>query len=170
MGNVKITALTTRVVVAYNGSEGPEYFQAGDSSCKPGYLVMEDDKDEVKLCISTAKPIGVVGCDADHDLSTAYTAGERIPIFMLGSGVDIYVYHGGKAGDSVEKGSIMETASSTTYAGTMQEYIRATITTAVLAAKVTERLIGPGFWIGRSQQTIVCTTGVASYIVVRLSL
>ena len=167
---VKITALTSRVIVAFNGCEGPEYFQAGDSSCKPGYIVMEDDNDEVKLCISTAKPIGVVGCDADHDLSTVYAAGERIPIFMLGSGVDIYVYHGGKASDTVEKGSMMETASSTTYAGMMQEFIRATITTAVLAAKVTERLIGPGFWIGRSQQTLTATTGTGQYIVVRLSL
>lgn len=164
------TSLTSRVLIARNGWEGPEYYQAGDSSCKPGMIVMEDDADEVKVCTSTGKPIGVVGCDADHDLSTVYTAGERIPIWTLGSGVDIYIKHGGKASDTVEKGSIMETASSTTYVGTMQEYIRATITTAVLAAKVTERLIGPGFWIGRSLETITCTTGTARFIAVRLSL
>ncbi len=164
------TALTSRVLIALNGAQGPDYYQAGDSSIYPGTIVMEDDADEVKQCTSTGKPIGVADCDADHDLSTVYAAGERIPIWGLGSGVDIYVKHGGEASDTVEKGSIMQTAASTTYAGTMAEFVRATITTAVLAAKVTERLIGSGFWIGRSLETVTCTTGTARFIAVRLSL
>ena len=85
-------ATLRRMLIALNGYEGPEYYQAGDSSCKPGYVVMFDDADEVKICTSTGKPIGIVGCDADHDLMTVYAAGERMPVYPLGSGVDIYSY------------------------------------------------------------------------------
>ena len=54
-------ATLRRIVIALNGYDGPEYYQAGDSSCKPGYVVMFDDNDEVKICTSTGQPIAHAG-------------------------------------------------------------------------------------------------------------
>ena len=111
------SASLRRIVIALNGMDGPEYFQAGDSSCKPGMIVMEDDADEVKVCTTTDLPIGVVGCDADHDLNTVYTAGERIPIWMLGCGVDIFVRFQYATTITLAKGVIAESQGGDTTMG-----------------------------------------------------
>lgn len=90
-------ATLTRCLIAANGMEGPEWFQAGDSLIKPGYVVVRDDNDEVKISPATIEqPLGVAGCTSYHDLNTVYNAdstGERVPVWLCGSGVDIYVLH-----------------------------------------------------------------------------
>lgn len=90
-------ATLTRLLLATYGIEGPEWFQAGDSLIKPGYVVVRDDHDEVKISPSTPEqPLGVAGCTSYHDLNTVYNAdaaGERVPVWLCGSGVDIYVLH-----------------------------------------------------------------------------
>jgi len=165
------SALTTRLIIALNGVDGPEYFQAGDSNMKPGMVVMHDDADEVKICTSTGKPIGVVGCDADHDLSTVYAAGERIPIYMIGSGVEMFILCKDATTITVEKGSIMDTADDTTLKGharVKDAFIP--ITTSIAAAMGTERNVGIGFWIGRALAAGSITSAVARYVPVKLSL
>jgi hypothetical protein len=90
-------ATLTRLLLALHGLEGPEWFQAGDSLIKPGYVVVRDDHDEVKISPTTPEqPLGVAGCTSYHDLNTVYNAGadgERVPVWLCGSGVDIYVLH-----------------------------------------------------------------------------
>ena len=160
-----------RLIIALNGYTGPEYYQAGDSSCKPGMIVMEDDADEVKVCTSTGQPIGVVGCDADHDLGTVYAAGERIPVYPLGCGVDLYVLSGDNTTIDVNKGVIMETADLTTYVGcakVKESFVVATTTFA--ASAVTERNLSSIFWIGRALETADITSAVQRYIPVHLGL
>lgn len=164
------SSLTSRLVIAKNGFEGPEYFQAGDSSMKPGMVVMHDDADEVKVCTSTGAPFGIVGCDADHDLNTAYTAGERIPIFPLGCGVDMYVMSLDPAAQTVVKGSIMDTGDATTQAGTVRvkdTFIVAT--TTFNATAVTERNLSSAFWVGKALASGSITSATTRYVPVKLS-
>ncbi|MHA1221324.1 MAG: hypothetical protein ACTSQB_06290 [Candidatus Heimdallarchaeota archaeon] len=164
-------ATLRRLIIALNGYDGPEYYQAGDSLMKPGYVVMEDDGDEVKTCISTGKPIGIVGCDADHDMSTVYSAGERIPIFPLGCGVDLYVACIDTTTITLIKGAIIDTADGTTYLGRAKvkdAYIVHTTANANTAG--TERNTLSTFWIGRALETGSITSEVMRYVPVKLSL
>lgn len=154
-----------RLVIALNGYTGPEYWQAGDSLMKPGYVCMEDDADEVKICISTGTPYGIIGCDADHDLGTVYAEGERIPVYPLGCGVDIYVACKDALAITLTKGAIIDTADDTTLKG-HGKVIDAPESTTV----VTVRNTSSKFWIGRAQLTGSITTLVARYVPVKLSL
>jgi len=164
------STLYSGVVIALNGYDGPEYYQAGAStSLKPGMIVMEDDADEVKECTSTGIPIGVVGCDADHDLGTAYSAGERVPIYPLGCGVDIYVKSGDDTTISIVKGDIIETADLTTYAGMAKE-IPAYVAVTTATNDSTGRAYTARFWIGRALETADITSAVSRFIPVKLSL
>lgn len=86
-------ATLIRCLVQLNGNEGPKWYQAGDSSIKPSYCVQEDDADEVKVCAASTAPIGIAGCPSYQDLNTAYVAGVKVPIWMRGCGVVIYVLH-----------------------------------------------------------------------------
>ncbi len=161
-----------RMVIALNGYTGPEYFQAGDSLCYPGYVVMHDDSDEVKICTTTGKPIGIVGCDADHDLATVYTSGERIPVYPLGCGVDIYVASRDTTTVTVEKGSIMDTQDGdTTMIGKIKvkdAFIE--VTTTIAANMGTERNLGTAFWVGHAIDAGAITSAISRYIPVKLSL
>jgi len=87
-------ATLVRLLLALNGVAGPSYFQAGDSSIKPGYVVERDDADEVKIATtSAANPLGVAGTLSWLDINTVYTAGWRVPVWLCGSGVHLYVLH-----------------------------------------------------------------------------
>lgn len=160
-----------RLIIAYNGVEAPEYFQAGDALMKPGHVVMYDDADEVKICTSTGKPIGIVGCDADHDLATVYSLGERIPIWVLGCGVDLYVMCVDATTITVERGSIMDTADDTTDIGNARvKDAFIAITTTHANNMGTERNVGTGFWIGKALAGGSITSNVTRYIPVKLSI
>lgn len=83
-----------RLLLALNDIEGPDYFQAGDSSIKPGYVVERDDSDEVKIgTTSNLIPFGIAGCTSYHDLNTVWTETHRIPVWLCGSGVDVNVLY-----------------------------------------------------------------------------
>lgn len=83
-----------KCLIAANGVEGPEWHQAGDSSIKPGYVVVRDDADEVKIAPASAgDPYGVAGCPKYHDLNTVYTETHKVPVWLCGSGVIINVLH-----------------------------------------------------------------------------
>ena len=79
MGTGHVTTLI-RCVIALNGLTGPEWFQAGDGTIKPSYVVMEDDIDEVTICTADLAPIGIAGAISYLDLNTAYTSGIMIPV------------------------------------------------------------------------------------------
>lgn len=165
------SALTSRVLIAANGVDGPDYYQAGDSNLKPGMVCMEDDADEVKICTSTGVPLGIVGCDADHDLGTVYSAGERIPVWKLGSGVDIYVLCADNTTITVTKSSVIETADLTTYKGkgkVIETFVAGSTTWA--ASVVSVRNATARLWIGRALETGSITSGVSRYVPVKLSV
>lgn len=161
-----------RLVIALNGVSGPEYFQAGDALMKPAMVVMFDDADEVKICTSTGLPIGIVGCDADHDLGTVYALGERIPIWTLGCGVDLYVLVGNGSADTTftfERGSVLESPSDTTQVGHARmksTYVAVTTDTADATGRGYTTL----FWIGKALEAgTVSTDTNLLYVPVKLS-
>ena len=162
-------ATIRRLVIAYNGFKGPEYFQAGDSLLKPGMVCMEDDADEVKVCTTTGKPYGIIGCDADHDLMSVYTIGERIPVFPLGCGVDLYIRCGDVTpAQSITKGAAMDTADCTTWAGCGKVRDALVEITTTVGANGTLRNISEFFVLGIANATGTITTAVTRYVPVRL--
>lgn len=153
------------ILIALNGSSGPEYFQAGTANMKPGMIVEHDDSDEVKECTSTGIPFGVVGCDADHDLATAYSLGERIPIWKIGSGVEVWVLCCDSALQTIIKGSVINSSDATTYNGYGMEWKHTAITyTTIVSPELAERNILLTFMVGRAQQSGVITTAVARFV------
>jgi len=158
-----------RLVIAYNGVEGPEYFQAGDSLMKPGMVCTHDDADEVMVCASDEYPFGIIGCDADHDLGTVYTIGERIPVWTLGCGVDLYVLCEDAATITVVKGSIIDTADDTTDNGSARVKDAFFATTSDSVANQTERNLTMLFWIGKALAAGSITAAVKRYVPVKLS-
>ena len=158
-----------RLVIALNGHDGPDYFQAGIGTLKPGMVVMEDDADEVTICTPTGIPLGIVGCDADHDLSTVYDSGERIPIWLLGCGVDLYVLHEDHDTKTILLGSIIESSDDTTNHGKVKmKEANVVLTTANVTSGGTARNITPFFWIGKSLGDGTATSAIAQYIPVKL--
>lgn len=153
-----------RCLVALNGCKGPKYFQAGDSSIKPGYVVMEDDADEVKICSTSGTPIGVAGCPAYHDLNTVYTAGERVPVYMLGSGVEIYVLHDGNSADTIEKGMQLQSSDNTAGMVDAKPDWTTKDTTTYSTTEFTERGDTSNFVIGRASARYTITSGTTQYI------
>ena len=158
-------ATLRRLIIALNGYDGPEYYQAGQATLKPGMIVAEDDADEVKLCEETLYPIGIVGCDADHDFDTAYDAGERVPVYPLGCGVDIYVLCKDPTTIDVNKGVIIESSDTAAHDG-HGKVIDLPESTTVVTVRNTSSI----FWIGRALETADITSAVAKYVPVKLSL
>ena len=153
-----------RLIIALNGCEGPRYFQAGDGVMKPGHVVMKDDADEVKRCTAAGLPIGIVGCDADHDLMTVYAIGERIPIWMIGSGVCLYVAMHDSATITAEWGDIVDSADLTTYTGCAKVKDDAVAVTTVVGANGAIRNITSIFWIGRVMGDGAVSTAALRYV------
>lgn len=158
------STLYSGVIIALNGCTGPEYFRAGDSLLKPAMVCTHDAAaDEIKVCITTAVPFGVVGCDADHDLSTVYTVGERVPVFKIGTGVEIWVLSGDDVAITVTKGLVIETADLTTYKGCVKvipDYVAVTTATA----DSTGRVYTNRFHVGKAQTSATITSAVQRYI------
>lgn len=159
-------ATLNRCLIALNGVQGPKWYQAGDGSTKPSYLVMEDDADEVKVCSTSGTPIGVAAARGDQDLNTVYTSGERIPVYWKGSGVEIMVLWDGVAPISLKKyESQLERSATTAGSVTIRaSYSIPTSTTAVAGASWAETEYRDTYVIGRAGQTLTLTSGTTKYI------
>lgn len=161
-------AVLRRLVIALNGVDGPEYYQAGVATLKPGMVCMFDDADEVKLCTSTGQPAGIIGCDADHDLATVYALGERIPVWAIGCGVDIYVRFLDKDHDqTIELGKTIITADETTQIGNAMLFAFVAVTSNFLDA--TGRAMTSMQWIGKALASGTVTSNTVRYVPVKLT-
>lgn len=144
------------VEIALNGLEGPDWFQAGDSSIYPGYVVEYEDPDEVVVMPTTitTEIAGVAGCPSYHDNTAAFTAGVRVPVYMRGCGAIVYVTHDGVAGNgslAVKFGDVLTYSNST--AGLVEVDAAADIDT-----------------LGRCHRYALITNGTAKNIRCKLSL
>ncbi|GAH48847.1 unnamed protein product, partial [marine sediment metagenome] len=107
-------------------------------------------------------------CDADHDLMTVYTVGERIPVWILGCGADVYVLIGDDATHTFTKKDIVDLADLTTYSG-MGKKKDAYVAVTTDTADATGRGYTTLFWIGKALEGGVCTAASARYVPVKLS-
>lgn len=161
-----------RLLIALNGMEGPAYYQAGDGNMKAGYLCMEDDADEVKIWDSTSgdprEIVGVVGAKADQDLNTAYSAGERIPVWLIGSGVELYILHDGNSAETIKKGlPIMASTSEDGKVRLKPDYTTKD-TTTYFGTQFSETADTENQTIGWATERVTITSGTDKYIKVLL--
>ncbi|MHA1513364.1 MAG: hypothetical protein ACTSRJ_04810 [Candidatus Hodarchaeales archaeon] len=112
MANTDLSYYANDVLIERNGYAGTEWYQAGDSLIKPGYLVMEDDVDEVKIAATDEVPYGIAGLKAGHEIDTVYAAGERITVFPIGSGCVVWAKHDG-TNETILKNSAMVISAGT---------------------------------------------------------
>ena len=159
-----------RVLLALNGVKGPDFYQAGDSSIQPGFVVSRDDSDEVKICpTSGTRPFGVAGATTYQDLNTVIAVGERVAVFLCGSGVDIMVLHDDDTGaatlgrpqyfvpDDANAGAVMVR----TYAAKAGSYT---------AGNFTELHDTAMYTVGKLIEDITISGDTATYIKIKLSL
>lgn len=154
-----------RCLVALNGVAGPKWYQAGDGNIQPSYCVMTDDADEVKICSTSGRPIGVAGCKGDQDLNSTYTSGHAIPIYPKGCGVEIYVLHDGNSAESLDKHKTLLQASSGTAGAVRIKAAYEAKDTTYHATNFTEREDTNNFVIGTfSGPDKSITSGTSQYI------
>ena len=61
---------------------------------KPGHIVTQTGGAQKTVCWPDAAgdvSTGIAGCLPGHDVDTAYTAGDTIPVYMCGSGAVVWV-------------------------------------------------------------------------------
>lgn len=92
-----------------------KWFQTGTADIKAGYVVAEDDADEVKICPTSGIPAGVSGALPWIDLDTLFSAGISIPVFPIGLGALLMIGHDATV-EAIAKGELCIT--SATVAGT----------------------------------------------------
>ena len=106
-----------RVLIADNGKAGPKWFQADATGIYAGYGVMYADPDEVKVAATDAtKLVGVADCPTWHDRTAEFEAGQRVPVWMIGSGVEVQMTHDGAIGNAslaLEMGDLVARSDST---------------------------------------------------------
>jgi len=94
MANTDLSYYANDVLVA--GDPIVLWVEAGDSSILPGYVVEQEDANEVVINgTTTAVPFGIAGLKIDQDVDTAYSEGEAIFIYPIGQGIIVWVKHAG---------------------------------------------------------------------------
>ena len=69
-------------------------FYTFDDAVKPGHIVTNTDGSQKKVCWPDAAgdvSLGVVGLIPGHDVDTAYTAGDTVPVYMVGGQATVWV-------------------------------------------------------------------------------
>jgi len=149
---------TLRRLVVDSAGQKPRYFQAS-AAMKPGEIVEYVTANTVAVCTTDDKAVGVVGCDADHDLMTDYSAGERVPIWMAGCGAVVYVLCYDADAKTIEVGSLICSSDATAGAGSLQDAYTDTV----------DRTDSIWWAIGRAEEAGALGATTVMYIPVRLS-
>jgi len=94
-----IIALSTRankvLVEAPKSASGIKTFSATTTTIFPGYLVTttgETDPDVVVVGTANDVSTGVALCKPNHDIDSAYAAGEFFPVALCGSGAVVWTF------------------------------------------------------------------------------
>ena len=150
-----------RVLLALNGVEGPDFFQAGDALIQPGFAVSRDDSDEVKICpTSGTRPLGVAGATSYQDLNTVIAVGHRVAVWLCGSGVDVMLLHDDDTGaTTLVRPSYFVPDDANAGAAMIWGYTN--------TAELTDTL---SFVIGKLLEDVTISGDTATYIKIKLSL
>jgi len=154
-------ATLEKCLEALNGQSGPRWGNAEDSLIKPSYLVQQGTAiDQIKINAVNTSAIGVADCDDDHDLNTVYTAGESVPYWELGSGVDIYVlFDDGTNNVTIERGWLISPSTSDVGCA-----MRFAYTDGAMLTDTMYRVIG------KPLRKIVISGDTPTFILIRLGL
>ena len=71
-----------------------ETFMSHTDAVKPGMIVTQTGGSQKTCCMPDAAgdvSLGVVGCNPNHDVETAYTAGDTFPVYMVGGLAKVWV-------------------------------------------------------------------------------
>lgn len=71
-----------------------ETFATHTDAVLPGHIVTNTGGSQKTCCWPDAAgdvSLGVVGCNPGHDVDTAYTAGDTVPVYMVGSCAKVWV-------------------------------------------------------------------------------
>lgn len=114
------------------------WFEAGDSLIKTGYIVGYDSGDaaEVTICATNGAPFGVAGKIADHDLNTVVSAGDSLPVYLLGVGSLMYLCQDGDSTVDGIRGSWCMRSDATAGKFEIWAYVDAAADTDTLSAIV----------------------------------
>jgi hypothetical protein len=69
-------------------------FNNSTDAVKPGHIVTTVGETQKNVCWADAAndlSTGVVGCAPGHDIDTAYSVGDMVPVYMTGSGAVVWV-------------------------------------------------------------------------------
>lgn len=105
-----------RVLIALNGCEGPKWLQCtAADTIFIGMVVEYEDADSVVYMPTTKAEViaGISGCPSYHDSTAAFAAGVRIPVWLIGCGVEVWVTHDATGSVTVRHGDPI-TFSNTT--------------------------------------------------------
>lgn len=98
------------VRIALNGVTGPKWYHAHATGIYCGYLVDYQDYESVIVMAAAGLGLGVAGLPSYKDNTAEYAANERVPVWVCGSGVEVWATTDGantvtwKTGDFVECG------------------------------------------------------------------
>lgn len=159
-----------RLLLALNGIEGPDFYQAGDALIQPGFVVSRDDPDEVKICpTSGTRPFGIAGATTYQDLNTVITIGHRVAVWLCGSGVDVMVLHDDDTGAAtLARPSYLVPDDAN--AGAVMLRVYATKSGTYDSAEFTELHDTAMYTVGKLIEDVTITGDVPTYIKIKLSL
>lgn len=105
MGRLDLSAYTNKVLIeAPPSALGIKTFSCTTTTIFPGYAVTatgETDPDVVVAGSASDVATGVALCKPNHDIDTAYGAGDFIPVALCGSGAVVWTYLKTGQGDAV---------------------------------------------------------------------
>lgn len=119
MAKLVMSDWTNKILVeAPKTAMGIKTFSCTTTTIFPGFPVTatgETDPDVVIVASADDQTTGVALCKPNHDIDTAYAAGEWIPVALRGSGAIVFTYMTANAGDCVVGTSIITNAASGAY-------------------------------------------------------
>ena len=131
MAILALSTYANKVLIeAPSRASGIKTFSATTTTIFPGYVVTataETDPDVVVVGTANDVTTGVALCKPNHDIDTAYAAGEFFPVALAGSGAVVWTYLKASAGAAVVGTPILTDAGTGVFSiigeGALYEYV-----------------------------------------------
>lgn len=78
------------VKIALNGITGPKFYHAHAVGIYCGYIVAKQDYESVIVQASAGNALGIAGLPSYKDNTAQYAVDERVPVWLCGSGVEVW--------------------------------------------------------------------------------
>ncbi len=91
----------TRQIVVVHGHHGPVTRRMNQATAYPGLVVTAAAQTYPDIVMPTAaanSALGILGCNPNADIDTAYADNTEVPVYLCGSGAIVYGMHKGTGG------------------------------------------------------------------------